>query len=352
MTTPNFVTTSFTNAQPSSSALGQLGMAAKGVVPGSPQAKAMQMERYMRTIRDIPALPEIVNKINEKLGNPSTTAADVAKLIAYDPGLTSRVLRMVNSAAFGVARQISSIQHAIMILGFNATRGVVLSSSIFKLFEGDGNVNKDRLRDFWEHSLLCALATRIITEFYELPLGPDIQPEDAFSAAMLHDIGSLVLDGVAEKMHLDTSIYTQPGDNLMAKSMRGDLSLSEEERIYGLSHSDIGQLLAQKWKLPVSLTEVILYHHHPEKAKMSEDMVYWVALANQLAECYTQKKILDTLPKAPGASLFPQSYNLLERFSKSLLEHYPLDDERLNAMLERLAEEEKVAGDWLKLFDN
>src|SRR5437764_442296 len=89
----------------------------------------------LKRVGDLPALPDVVNKIVELLGKPDSSAAEVAKFISYDPGLTSKVLRMVNSAAYGFQRQISSVQHAIMILGFSTIRGLVLSASIFKLLE-------------------------------------------------------------------------------------------------------------------------------------------------------------------------------------------------------------------------
>jgi putative nucleotidyltransferase with HDIG domain len=230
-------------------------------------------EAILRRIRDIPSLPEVVNRILTLLGQSETPASQIASLIAYDPGLTSKVLRMVNSAAYGFQRQISSIQHGIMILGFNTVRGLVLSASIFKLFEGRTHPDGLDHHKFWEHSLTTAVIARYLAKSLRVP---DV--DEAFSAAMLHDIGKVVLD-----VHLPAYRDVLQAAKKLKVPQHGPTFRVLEERLLGITHDGIGALLAAKWKLPVAITEVIQFHHQPDLAQSCPQLVHVVSLANEMA---------------------------------------------------------------------
>lgn len=239
-----------------------------------PRYNAGSHEIILKRIRDIPSLPEVVNRILEILGHPNTPASEIAKLISYDPGLTSKVLRMVNSAAYGFQRQISSIQHGIMILGFNNVRGLVLSASIFKLFEGHTHPGGLNHKKFWEHSLGTAVAARMLAKQLRIP-----EADDIFSAAMLHDIGKVVMD-VYFSEDYRTVLATAQQRGILP---HGSEFYVLEQAIMGVTHTSIGSFLATKWKLPVNITEVIQHHHQPHRAQHCQNLVYLVALANEMA---------------------------------------------------------------------
>ncbi|WP_373532050.1 HDOD domain-containing protein [Vampirovibrio sp.] len=279
-------------------------------------------EIILKRIRDIPSLPDVVNRILAVISKPNTPASEIAKLISYDPGLTSKVLRMVNSAAYGFQRQISSIQHGIMILGFNNVRGLVLSASIFKLFEGHTHPGGLNHQQFWEHSLGTAVAARLLATSLRIH-----EADDVFSAAMLHDIGKVVLDVYfKEDYHL---VLKQAGQQRMV--MHGKPFCQLENAVLGLTHTDIGSYLAAKWKLPVGITEVIQYHHTPENAEHCGPMVYLVALANELAVLqYEKQGVYDPAHISPN-----------------LREYFDLDDERLQFFLSALKTEMDSAQDLL-----
>jgi putative nucleotidyltransferase with HDIG domain len=238
-------------------------------------------EFVLKRIRDIPSLPEVVNKIIQLLSQPNTPASEIAQLIAYDPGLTSRVLRMVNSAAYGFNRQISSIQHGIMILGFNTVRGLVLSASIFKLLGQSGTDSRLNHQKFWEHSLATASAARSLAKFLRIP-----EAEEAFSGGMLHDIGKVVLD-----VYFMES-YRQVVETAAKKgiSMHGEEYLALERELLGTTHAELGALLTAKWKLPITITEVIQYHHQPNLATLAPQMVHLIALANEATRLYFEQR--------------------------------------------------------------
>lgn len=272
-------------------------------------------EAILRRIRDIPSLPEVVNRIILLLNEPNTPASEIAKLISYDPGLSSKVLRMVNSAAYGFQRQISSIQHGIMILGFNTVRGLVLSASILKMFEsqGSGPQGLDHRR-FWEHSLATALGARIMATSLRMP-----DADDAFSAGMLHDIGKVVLD-----VHFRRD-YQQVMELARRKkiSPHGPAFLAIEDSVLQSDHTRVGAFLATKWKLPVTIAETIQYHHAPQEAPTCQPLVSLVALANQLA------------------ILLLEHHGVYNRnfLSPDLIEYFGLSDEDMVLLLDRLQED-------------
>ncbi len=289
-------------------------------------------ELILKRIRDIPSLPEVVNKTIPLLGEADVPASKIAQLISYDPGLTSKVLRMVNSAAYGFQRQISSIQHGIMILGFNTVRGLVLSASIFKMFEHQTStgaaIGARRLNhlDFWRHSLSTAMAARLIGHALKMP-----DTDDAFSAGMLHDIGKIVLDVYFTKDYVPVLDAARQ----LKQIHHGPGFVALEERVLGTDHAKIGAFLAQKWKLPTSITEVVQYHHQPELAEHSRPLVYLIALASQIAVVLYEHK-----------GIYNRSY-----FNEDVLayfELYNLTDEDLEGFLHALKEDLHAADELLQ----
>lgn len=289
-------------------------------------------EIVLKRIRDIPSLPEVVNRMIQLLGEPNVPASRIAEVISYDPGLSSKVLRMVNSAAYGFQRQISSIQHGIMMLGFNTVRGLVLSASIFKLFEGQSD-NSQALRyrldhyAFWRHCLGTAMAARLVgnslkgrdARFHDL--------DDAFSAGMLHDIGKIVLDVYFSQ---DYGKVLQMASQHKILS-HGNAFLALEEQVMGMSHTQIGSYLAAKWRLPAGISEVIAYHHQPELAEHSQPLVYLVSLANQLAV---------VLYEHHGVYAH-------EHFSEPVLAYFGYEDKQVQELLQQLKAEMDSADELL-----
>jgi putative nucleotidyltransferase with HDIG domain len=279
-------------------------------------------EIILKRIRDIPSLPDVVNRILAVISKPNTPASEIARLISYDAGLTSKVLRMVNSAAYGFQRQISSIQHGIMILGFNNVRGLVLSASIFKLFEGHANPGGLNHQKFWEHSLGTAVAARLLATSLHIQ-----EADEVFSAAMLHDIGKVVLDVYfKEDYH---PVLKEASQQKML--LHGQPFCQLEKAVLGFTHTDIGGYLASKWKLPVGIAEVIQHHHAPENAEYCEPMVYLVALANEMAVLQYEK-----------LGIYDPSY-----ISPPLREYFNLDDTQLQDFLSALKTEMDSAHDLL-----
>lgn len=237
------------------------------------------LEILLRRVRDIPALPQVVNQAVDLMGKPQSSAAQIAAIIALDVGLTTKILRMVNSAAYGFNRQISSVQHGIMLLGFNTVRGIVLSTSIVKLFQANqAAVGLDH-QAFWYHSLATAVSARTLAQVLRWP-----QDDDPFSVALLHDIGKVVLDVYASEWYRPLFV----GLKHAKREPHGSFFLQAEQHHLGLTHAQVGAQLAQKWRLPEAMVQVIANHHAPEQANESErKLVHLIAIANQLSHVMT-----------------------------------------------------------------
>ena len=152
--------------------------------------------RYRRVIENIdnlPSLPAIVTKLLQIVNSADSSADDAAVLIQKDPALTSKMIRLANSAFYGIPRSISSVNSAVVILGFNTIRSLVLSASVMKMFCGPKYQAIDKER-FWKHSVVCAMCARIIVRYFMNIRMMD--PESAFCAGILHDIGKLIFNGM------------------------------------------------------------------------------------------------------------------------------------------------------------
>ncbi|OGH98441.1 MAG: hypothetical protein A2104_09925, partial [Candidatus Melainabacteria bacterium GWF2_32_7] len=222
-------------------------------------------------VKDIPSLPEVVTKVMELVQNPNSSAAQLSKVISHDTGLTSRVLKLVNSAYYGFPKQISSIQHAIMILGFTTIRGLVLSSTIFKIFAPKNDrVKVLDYKRLWKHSLITAIAAKRINKFLRLQ-----EDDDIFSSAILHDIGKIILDQYDHENYISAlQEAPHPMDNRM---------MFAEKRYCGINHQDLGYLVAEEWNLPPGLINVIHYHHYPLEALEHTQLTSIVYVGNIIA---------------------------------------------------------------------
>jgi len=214
--------------------------------------KSAKIRKVISDLEDLPTLPRIVLRITELVNNPKCSAQDLARVITDDQVLTARLLRLVNSSFYGFPQKISTVTGAIVLLGFDAIRNLLLSTSILELFRDKGKKKRSKGEDFWDHSLGCAVAAKVIGEF----LGNE-KGEELFVAGLLHDIGKIVEMLFLPEEFAEITSLVEEKDVLMVVA---------EKEVLDYTHMDIGRLLAEKWNLPEKFIEVITHHHSPEKA--------------------------------------------------------------------------------------
>jgi len=212
--------------------------------------------KKLDSVTDLPTLPAVASKIINLVNNPRTSANDITQVISRDPALAAKVLRLVNSAYYGFPRQIKTITHAIMILGFKDLKNLVVSASVFKMFKGQANLIDIDLEALWQHSIGCAICAKLLAIRKKSK-----EPEEAFMAGLLHDIGKILLRQYWKKEFAEV-IQMVKEKSIWIKEA--------EEKVLGITHAEVGAVLANKWNLPATLSKAIHMHHQPQKAKESE----------------------------------------------------------------------------------
>ncbi len=201
------------------------------------------------SISHIATLPEITLKIIELVENPRSTAQDLHKIISNDPALVARILKVVNSAFYGLPGQIGSINRAIVLLGLNAVKNIVIAASLAKLFRG-GRVSPNfAAKDLWSHSIAVGVMSKMIVGKLNNTL-----PDEAFLAGLIHDIGILV----------ELQAHREPLIEIAERAAKENLRYTDiEAQVLGVDHQALGAGLTAKWKFPRSFQYVTGHHHNP-----------------------------------------------------------------------------------------
>lgn len=231
--------------------------------------KYKKPEALLKGWVELSSLPFIYIKINNAINDRRSSIKDISDIIGGDPSLTTRLLRLVNSAFYGFPSKIDTVSRALLAVGTNQIRDLALATSVLRLFKGlpEGLVNMDSL---WRHSVACSLAAKILATARR----SEANVERFFTAGIIHDIGRLVIykmmPDIAREMILRCRVNNEP------------LCLVEKE-VIGFDHADLGRALAQLWNLPVSLEEMIACHHSPAEARLYPVEACVVHIADYIA---------------------------------------------------------------------
>lgn len=238
-------------------------------VAGDDRAEIQEkLKRLTEKIVGLPTLPSMLQNINRLMLNPRTSAKEVAQLISSDPAIASKVLRVVNSSFYGFPNRITTITHAIVILGFNTVKSIVLSSTIFDVFKGEKKHESFDRANFWRHSVGCGAAARAVGRC----IGYSAL-EEIFIAGLLSDIGKIVLDQFLHDYFVKILEITNTRPCLLATA---------EEEVLGITHAEVGAWLFEKWNMSKGLIEAIRFHHNPALAGDHQRLASIVHLADIL----------------------------------------------------------------------
>jgi HD-like signal output (HDOD) protein len=227
-----------------------------------------RVKKLVDRIQGLPTLPVMLNNINQMILNPRTSPKEVAHVISNDPSLTSKVLRVVNSSFYGFPNRITTITHAIVILGFNTIKSIVLSSTIFDVFRRPLRPGDFDRTEFWKHSIGCGAAAKAIGRRLNYPM-----LEELFIAGLLHDVGKIVMDQFMPDKFLEVLNVVRTKDCLIAQA---------ETEVLGATHADVGAWLFEKWNLSKGLIETTRCHHNPALAGENQKLAEIIHLADIL----------------------------------------------------------------------
>ena len=222
---------------------------------------------------ELPTMPEVLIKLNEVMANPDSSADDVAAVVSKDPAVATNILRIVNSAYYGLQVRVSAVSLAISVMGFNMTKKVALKAAVFSVFGGRrDSVECFDAAKFWRHAIFTGVAARVLGANSSTLAAS--HAEDLYVAGLLHDIGKIIM---LERM---TPRYLA----LLRRSAtegRPEVELEQEE--LGFTHADVGSVLAIKWFLPEDLAIAIRYHHAPSKDPFHRSLSSLIHVSDQLA---------------------------------------------------------------------
>jgi putative nucleotidyltransferase with HDIG domain len=196
----------------------------------------------------LPPLPAAVLDLIQTLDSDGVPAPELARKISQDPALAVRVLKVVNSPFYGLPRQVASLAEAVIVLGMGTVRSLVVGASLMAHLPSaaQGSFQPQRM---WEHSLYCGLSARLLARHV------DVDPELAFTAGLLHDVGQLALYAL------------QPGayDEMRSRAAQDDPYLVDAARAaLGIDHGGVGAQLVRRWRLPAAIEQAVARHHNPD----------------------------------------------------------------------------------------
>lgn len=209
-------------------------------------------------IEDLPSLPAVINRLTAAISDKSSSAEDVAKIMEDDPAIMARVLKVVNSAFYPNMsnREITSVRHAVVRLGYDAVLNIALTTSVFSVFKEDHAMAFNR-KEFWRHCIVTGLISNVVCGFSDKRSVEGLQQDSVALAGLLHDMGKIIL----EQYFYDA--FTE----ILKFGKEKQMPLYEiESEAFGISHAEIGAWLARKWKLGDDLVSAIQYHHNPQIA--------------------------------------------------------------------------------------
>ena len=266
------------------------------------------LDKLIATVKktdNIPTLPKVLSKISEEIDNDNFSIKNIGELMSHDVSLSARILRIVNSPFYGFPQRIYSINHAIVLLGSNVLKSIIISTSVFTAM-------KETMAGLSEHSLFCAFTAKHIAENLRTKKINNIDPDIMFSAGLLHDIGKII---IATTFKDDFKKIIEIADK-SEKPLAGI-----EHDVLNISHDYLGYMLIKEWNLPPSIYLPIKYHHD---VNLADDFKAEAAILN----------VADFLTRALGIGFSGAAY--LEKINRYALSILDIDIDFIKSVIEEI----------------
>lgn len=284
-----------------------------------------ELIRLNRYIDSMPSLSITVSKIMEVTKNPQTTAKDLNKVISLDPVLVGKVLKLINSAYYGLQNKVTSLVTAIIMLGMNTIKNLALSTAVLGNMKRTSSFKSLNVDGFWRHSIAVGVLSKLIAEKIGVPA---TRREEYFIGGLLHDIGKIPLNELFEESYMKV---------IRTADLKKAMLLDMEREIIGITHTEVGKMIAVKWNLTEETLECLLRHHDPN---MSSEQNYKLVASVYAANIYCNENQIG----------FSGS-----RHTKSIEEHIltsiGITEEYLDGLFETISAELEKAAVFLKVSE-
>ncbi|MBL7033772.1 MAG: HDOD domain-containing protein [Candidatus Delongbacteria bacterium] len=262
------------------------------------------MRDRIQGIRDLPTLPTVAVEIIGLVQRESSSVMDVAQVMYRDPVLTAKVLKLANSAFYGLRRQVETLNQAMVVLGFSEILNLVQSVAVIQAFNDEQFEPSFDLAAFWDHSVGTGEISRALAG----EIGLRFDGTD-FTAGLIHDIGKIILE----------LYFHQDFERVLKASRTGKTPLYQSERkLWSVDHTEIGSWLAEKWMLPVRLVDVIRHHHNPLNSSTDPALVAVIHLANTFAKTaeigFSGDRVIFDLKRDPAWAVLKEHAPAIEEF--------------------------------------
>jgi putative nucleotidyltransferase with HDIG domain len=215
---------------------------------------------------DLPAVPDVAQRVMEIMADPNSNTPKICKAISVDPALTTRILKISNSAFYGCLRTINNLHSAIVIIGFNAIRSLVIAVSTREVYKNFGLTE----RMLWEHSVGVGIAAHILANKTKIS-----KADDVFVCGLLHDIGKVIMNNDKNELFLQ----------VMEKTYNEHIpSVEAEQEIFGFTHAEVGAMVIKKWNLTEELEKAVQYHHEIQKVTEEDHFIVVLTSIVNLAD--------------------------------------------------------------------
>ncbi len=241
----------------------------------------------IQSLTNLPTLPIIATEILRITREDKLSVNQILPIIEKDPPLTMKVLRIANSAYYGLRREIKSIRHAIVVIGLRELSNIAVSFSLIKELSIDFEGYHFQWKEFWKHSVACGYVAQSLAEELEFPTLSNV-----YILGLLHDIGKLVL------YRIEPELYIESLENASRKQC--SIYLAEQE-VFGITHSDIGKWTAEKWRMSEEIINTIGFHHNPDQVQNSEFKicVSLIQVADMVCNFYNMNFGTEYIPSNP-----------------------------------------------------
>lgn len=258
-----------------------------------------RVDAIVNSVRQLRPIPSNVTRILKDIENPHITIGVVSEYVGLDQALAALVLQVANSVSMGYGRSCSSLKEAVMRIGLNRLKSILLAASSYGPLNQRLSGYRLGAGELWNHSISTAVAAEWLARHFDYP-----DPEEAYVSGLLHDIGKLLLDQyiLADYSQITTFVekYKLPLWQI-------------EEKLIGIDHAKVGGLIAERWDFPHQLTDAIRFHHYPSLARSNVRLPAIVNLANGLV-CST----LETSNAFSGGDIHPETLNIFNLNDKDV----------------------------------
>ncbi|MDH5298421.1 MAG: HDOD domain-containing protein [Desulfobulbaceae bacterium] len=227
-----------------------------------------RLEEILNLVQHVPPFPKVAQRVMELIENPAVTARQLAEVIQYDQAITANVLKICNASYFGLPRKVSSLGEALVLIGHDTLKDILVTSSSARFYGGNVAAGYHLEQgELWKHSVATAIMAKLLVRHVK-----GVDAGSAFTAGLLHDIGKRFL----------SSFVADDFKNIMQAVTQENIPFEEAEKRYlGATHAEVGALILKRWEFPVEMIMAVRQHHNPD-ALQQDPLTALIALSNAL----------------------------------------------------------------------